>query len=53
MSWGEKSCEWAHEHRSKMPCSPSYLTCNVDCEHYISNGKTPDSNPQKVRNDRL
>lgn len=49
MSRGERSCEWFYGYKNKIPCIPSYLTCNVDCEHYISNGKTPDSNSQKIK----
>jgi hypothetical protein len=39
MSWGERSC-------SKLGIcnyNPTFGTCNVDCEGYISNGKKPDS----------
>jgi hypothetical protein len=44
MSWGERSCLWFYESKEAKPCSPEMGTCNVNCRHYRSDGKTqPDS----------
>ena len=40
MSWGERSCKHLFD---DYICTPTMETCNVDCKHYESNGKKPDS----------
>ncbi len=47
MSCGERSCRWYA--KADQPCNPAHyrMTCNVDCEHYKSNGRKPDSVPLK------
>ena len=39
MSWGERSCSGCPE--GYKGCTME--TCNVDCKHYKSNGRQPDS----------
>ena len=42
MSWGERSC--IHWPQAERPSSPTFETCNANCEHYEWDKKTkPDS----------
>lgn len=44
MSWGERSC------KNMGVCGfATFSTCNVDCPHYSSNGRKPDSVTNKKR----
>jgi len=45
MSWGERSCIYSN--KDSRPCNPTQKTCNVNCNHYKSNGKNPDSKSKK------
>lgn len=47
MSWGERSCK----RYGSCVHNPTSLTCNVDCEWYVSNGTTPDSVSSSTRCD--
>ena len=50
MSMGERSCIHCYKDTCPRPAEPNYLDmmkCDVDCEWYVSNGKPPDSSPQK------
>lgn len=50
MSWGERSCKYIN---GRCPAQPSMETCNVNCEHYKSNGRRPDSKKRRVTKSRI
>ena len=54
MSYGERSCQHyaidcPQEHKS---LAESMKGCTVDCQHYVSNGREPDTWP-KTKIDRM
>lgn len=51
MSWGERSCKYLYNSKEK-PCKPEMDTCNVNCQYYEWDGKTPpDSHKRRTDND--